>query len=336
MEKPVYAQQLTMQLDKTSMRQYIRAVHADDADGRGFIVWAEKNKTGKWKQRGYKWADLFQHIRKVAPDGKKNLYLSLQTFCAPFRRAETLFRLNAIGYDIDFHKDIFTYDAILDAFYGLEAIVFNENILPPPSVAIFTGRGLQLIYLLESLPKQGLPLWKMVGETMALRIRAGLSSAATVSIGGLDANYSDVTRVLRLPGTYNTEARMYSEMIEPKDGLIARYRLDTLRDMYLPELIQQPRDKAPPKRPQDRKVINLYNAYSLHMARLEDIVMLRDMRKEADMLEDCRRRMVFLYRYWSCFCVGSEAALEAALAFNREFLHPLPESVVRQDKSFIS
>ncbi len=331
MEKPAYTQQLMMQLDKISMRQYIRAVHIDDADGRGFIVWAEKNKKGIWKQRGYNWADLFQHVRKVAPDGKKNLYLSLQTFCAPFRRAETLFRLNAIGYDIDFHQGILTTNAILNAFHSLEIAVFNENILPPPSMAILTGRGVQLLYLLEALPKQGLPLWKMVGEAMAMRIRTGLSEATTVSMGELDANYSDTTRVLRLPGTYNTESRTYSEIINSANSSLARYRLDALRDAYLPELIPQPKDNSPPKRPQNSKVINLYNTYSLHMARLEDIVMLRDIRKTANIPEDCRRRMVFLYRYWSCFCVGSQTALEAALAFNQEFLHPLSESVVSQD-----
>jgi hypothetical protein len=171
----------------------------------------------------------------------------------------------------------------------------------------------------------------MVGEAMAARIREGLSSAATVSIGALDANYSDVTRVLRLPGKYNTEARTYAEIIDPEDATLARYRLDALRDAYLPELIPRPKGKAPPRPAKDRKVINLYNTYSLHIARLEDVVTLRNMRRAMDMPEDCRRRMVFLYRYWSCFCVGAESALEAALAFNREFLHPLSENVVRQD-----
>jgi hypothetical protein len=331
MEKPVYTEQLTMEIDKASIRQYIRAVHEDDKDGRGFIVLAEKRKNGKWKQRGYTWDGLLQHIRKIDLGVQKNMYLSAQTFCAPYRRIETLFRLNVIGYDIDFHEGRLTKSAILNVFRDLKAIIFEENILPPPSLVVFTGRGLQLIYLLESLPKQGLPLWQMVGEAMAARIREGLSSTATVSIGALDANYSDVTRVLRLPGTYNTEARTYAEIIEPEDAPLARYRLDALRDAYLPELIPRPKGKAPPRPAKDRRVINLYNTYSLHMARLEDVVTLRNMRRAMDMPEDCRRRMVFLYRYWSCFCVGTEAALEAALAFNREFLHPLPENVVRQD-----
>ena len=328
----VHAEQMRWDLDKASMRDYIRSVHIDDADGCGFIVWAEKRSSGAWRQKGYKWADLLQHVRKMDTDGKNNLYLSLQTFCAPFRRAETLFRLNAIGYDIDFHhKQAITPEYIMSAFHDLEIRVFNQNILPPPSLAIFTGRGLQLLYLLESLPKQGLPLWKLVGEAMADRLREGLSSTASVVMGELDANYSDTTRVLRIPGTYNTEAKRYSHIIDQDDLPPMRYRLDGLRDAYLPELMPKLKTAKPLASPREKKLISLYNTFSLHMARLDDVVTLREMRKATDLPEDCRRRMVFLYRYWSCFCVGTETALEAAQAFNRGFMCPLPEKTVQAD-----
>jgi hypothetical protein len=124
MEKIAQAIEPAMEIDKASIRQYIRAVHMDDVDKRGFIIWAEKRKNGGWKQWGYLLDELLRYIRKMGFDVEKNLYLSLQTFCAPFRRAETLFRLNAIGYDIDFHDGRIKEAAIVNVFHENHGEVF--------------------------------------------------------------------------------------------------------------------------------------------------------------------------------------------------------------------
>jgi len=322
--------------DRESIRRYALAIHRDDKDALCFTVWADggaANGGPAWKQHGYKWPELLRHIRKISPESDKNRYLSLQSFCAPFRRAETLFRLNAIGYDIDIHREGAPPETADATLWRLERELFQTNVLPYPSITVHTGRGLQILYLLESLPKQGLPLWSLVGEAMARRIRDCLSD----DTGVLDGNYCDAMRMLRAPGTYNTAAKRYARLLAPPPGTEpVYYRLDALRDEFLPELILPKRAGGGREEPRKaaRKTGNisrLFNAYTLHMARLDDLIALMELRKAGEQPEDHRRRMVFLYRYWSCFCTGPETALEAAQDFNKGFHTPLPKRTVKQD-----
>ena len=328
-----------VKVDRMSMRRYMRAIHRDDKDDRGYIVWSERrHRSDKsyWKQQGYPLSTLVAHATKIAAETHKDIYISLQTFYTPRRLADKLWRLNAIAFDIDEHTKGLTADEIKGTVNRtlaiLERDVFDKDVLPHPSMIVSTGRGLQVLYLLESLPRQGLPLWKLTGESMADRISDCLDAYKGVT-GTLDPNYGDVTRVLRVPGTYNYTARQYAYIIEPPaDVELVYYRLDTLRDRFLPELIIDKKNKTDGKKKKaNASVVRLFNTYSLHVARLEDIVKLRELRQASDVPEDYRRRMIFLYRYWSCFCVGEEAALEAALDFNEGFRQPLPPSIVKND-----
>lgn len=314
------------EINKNDMRWYIRAVHDDDKDTDTFIIWSEKRVNGPrsvWKQHG-SFIGLIEHVRKISLTARKDVYLSLQTFVAPFRRNETLFKLNAIAFDVDAHGAADPAEAIFDALYRFNRDIFEDNILPLPSMIIYTGRGLQIVYLLEPLPRQGMPFWSLVGEAMAKRLRTSLDERISIN---LDDNYTDITRVLRIPGTYNTAAGRYARIVAPEEGEeLSRYRLDALRDEYLPELIIP--SAKPVKQVRPDRVSHLFNAYTLHMARLDDLVKLLELREGSKVPIDGRRRMVFLYRYWSCFCVGQEAALEAALAFNARFYEPLPDKTV--------
>ena len=327
------------QIDRSSMRRYMRAVHRDDKDDRGYIMWSEKrHRSDKdyWRQQGYPLSTLVAHATKIAAETHKDIYISLQTFYAPRRLADKLWRLNALAFDIDEHTKGLSTDEVNSVINRtlvlMEQDIFEKGLLPHPSMTIFTGRGLQILYLLESIPKQGVVWWKLTGESIADRIDNCLNQYKGIT-GTLDPNYGDITRVLRVPGTFNFAAQRYAYIIEPPaDVEPVYYRLDELRDQFLPELIIDKSKKAgQEKKAGNAVVVRMFNTYSLHMARLEDIVRLRELRQADDMPEDYRRRMIFLYRYWSCFCVGEEAALEAALDFNKGFYHPLPQALVKHD-----
>ncbi|WP_231169921.1 hypothetical protein [Clostridium botulinum] len=81
----------------------------------------------------------------------------------------------------------------------------------------------------------------------------------------------------------------------------------------------------------------MFNCYSLHYARLMDLVKLQEMRnglcrnKDGNLTETGQREvMCFLYRYWSCcFTKDPKKALEDTLEFNKGFTLPLDENTVR-------
>ncbi|BDR82459.1 hypothetical protein N072000002_p10180 (plasmid) [Clostridium tetani] len=76
---------------------------------------------------------------------------------------------------------------------------------------------------------------------------------------------------------------------------------------------------------------DLIQLYSLHYARLRDLVKLMELREGMCRMEDDslkatgqREFMCFLYRYWSsCYEWDIENALKSALDFNKQFREPL-------------
>ncbi|MBU3217428.1 hypothetical protein [Clostridium estertheticum] len=85
----------------------------------------------------------------------------------------------------------------------------------------------------------------------------------------------------------------------------------------------------------------LFNLYSLHHARLMDIVEIQNFREgycrdeNGELVEKSQREPIcFLYRYLACcFTNDLKKALEDTLEFNRAFICPLPESEVRSQTS---
>lgn len=74
----------------------------------------------------------------------------------------------------------------------LEALLAAQ--MPAPSLAVFSGRGLHLYWLLRATPGKALPVWQRIQDAIL----------KTLSAIGADPACRDCTRVLRLPGTINS------------------------------------------------------------------------------------------------------------------------------------
>lgn len=85
--------------------------------------------------------------------------------------------------------------------------------------------------------------------------------------------------------------------------------------------------KTPKKNSQNKNLEWLYNSYSLHHARLMDLVQLCEVR-QWDM-HGYRETTLFLYRYWSsCFLSDPKQVLDDTLELNQQFTMPLGENEV--------
>lgn len=121
-------------------------------------------------------------IRSYA--GQSEAYISVNQFDG-WRLVKLLRSLRAVYVDVD---------GCTDVRLALDAL--SEARMPAPSIAVHSGRGLHLYWLLHPAPPNALPLWQRIEDALV---------HALEPIGG-DPRAKDCTRVLRVAGTVHTGA----------------------------------------------------------------------------------------------------------------------------------
>ena len=278
-------------------------------DSSGYITLARKTKTG-FKQYHYKPNELANHLSKWLGE---DIYFSQNTFYKPSRQIETIRELRSLYVDTD------CYLLNLDPQWllGKLQLEFFDQLIPEPNIIIFSGQGLVLIWLIDPVPYKALPLWQAVQQYLLQQLK---------DFGG-DAKASDAARVFRIDGSINSKN---GEEVHVEYRHDYRYALRTLQEEYLPVLKTK---KTPSKRGRPKKVQQLFNTYSLHHARLLDLVKLVELRNYD--VKGSRELICFLYRYWQCcYLSDPDEAIHQTLFFNSQFKEPLPEKeVLRATKS---
>ena len=310
-------------IDRNSIdegKEQLDLIHNNDD---GFITMVIKDQ-GKWNQYHYKLEDLSQDTLNYFLSINKDTYMSVNSFYAPIRKAECIRKINALFLDLDNHNLNMDKYSLDSALYFLENDYFNK-VIPEPSLIVATGRGLQLYFKIENLPKQALPLWQLVQNKMIERMQDFDYKGFEI-----DKSCSDVSRVFRLCGTLNTKSNTKARIIDINNNC---YRLDELIQEYFESLQITKKRTKKNKTLKEKKVLNLYNLYSLHYARLNDIVKLQELR--GGECKGDREFMCFLYRYYSILYVQDyDRALYDTLDFNQGFTEPLKDKeVIKQTKS---
>ncbi|WP_227453491.1 MULTISPECIES: helix-turn-helix transcriptional regulator [unclassified Clostridioides] len=244
-------------------------------------------------------------------DNKVNVYISHNTFYKPQRRIENIKELNAIFIDIDCYNTKYTKEAVR---FFIEKDL--NGIIPNPTMLVDSGRGLYYVLKLEPVPSKALPLWYAIQRYIYNQLKEF----------GADAKALDPTRVLRATGTINSKTQTEVKIID-YDGYT--YTLKEIQENYLPEL----KEKKQKSKGRPKKVISLFNEYSLYHARLNDLIKICELRSYD--MEGCREVTLFLYRYFTCCFMEDEVqALECTLELNKQFVKPLKDNeVVKHTKS---
>ena len=294
--------QVLRQEEYSEQINYLDILHSDS---KGWITKAEINCG--YKQWHYRYNELLEQ-----DFNQENVYISINTFYSTFRRLEYIKELKAQFIDLDIYKTGFTKEQII---MHLEADYFNKSI-PRPNLIIDSGRGLYLIWLLNSVPSKALPLWKAIEEYLY----------SVLKPFGADRQALDPTRILRVPGSINSKSKTTVNVIEQYDYI---YDLREIQNEYLPEL----EERKAKKKGRPSKTVFIHRERSLYYARIQDIIKLCELR-EYD-LKGHRELILFLYRYYLCyFLEDTQKALEDVLELNREFIYPLSETeVIRATRS---
>ena len=313
----------------------------------GFITLAGKEDKA-WVQHHYKYNELYENIEK-ALNLHANLYITPNSFWKPQRKIEYIRHLNSLFIDVDFYKiEKYKNKNHLEVMEIIKKDIFNKNMLPSPTFALYTGRGLAFYWLIEPCPVTVLPLWNVVQRYFL----------ETLELVGGDAKSIDSARVMKLAGSLHLSNNKRAKLYVFDENLI--YKLGDIQENYLPELSPDKESigdrvhkrkhltseeyykkvnehkSAKGKTKKQKRVINLYNQLNLHYSRLMDLVKLLEIRdgmcreeKGALSPKGQRETMCFLYRYWyCCYCSDEDMALEYTLEFNQSFREPLTNDEV--------
>ena len=281
---------------KKNKVEYIDKVHGDS---KGWITRSCIDENG-YSQWHYKYLEL-----KETDLTGENIYITLNTFYKPCRRLECIKELNFLYIDLDYYKTKYTKEQVI---MNLEENYFNK-IIPATNNILDSGRGLALLWNINKVPSQALPLWKAIQEYLYHQLKEF----------GADRQALDATRVLRVPGSINSKSKTVVSIIDEYDYI---YDLREIQKEYLPELKPKEKKKGRPK-----KINYVYRERSLYFARIQDIIKLCELR-EYD-LRGHREIILFLYRYYLCgFTEDVQKALEDVLELNSMFRYPLKENEV--------
>ena len=283
--------------EKIENIDYLNSLHGNS---QGWITRAEISDEEGFKQ----WHYRFKELIKQDLNGK-DIYISMNTFYKTYRRIDCLKELRACYIDLDIYNTKFTKEQVM---MNLEENYYNQSI-PIPNFVMDSGRGLYLIWLINTVPSKALPLWKAIEEYLYKELKDF----------GADRKALDPTRILRVEGSINSKSNTMVKILDENDYI---YDLREIQKNFLPELQPSKNKKGRPK-----KTVYIHRERSLYQARLNDIVKICELR-EYD-LRGHRELILFLYRYYLCyFTEDTEKALKDTLELNSEFIVPLREKEV--------
>ena len=178
------------------------------AGGGGFFSLLTQEKAGAAKnQRSHKLADMPTVLEGL--DYRKNVWLSQAEYFRPNRRAVNMSRVGLLFSDLDTYKCPLMAGLTLDQQLARLHFFCDDNGIPRPSIVVFSGRGLQVKWLLKSaLPRAALPRWKacqkalyeilkpLGSDKLALSVSQVLRLVDSTHLGS-----GEVVRVIDVQGT---------------------------------------------------------------------------------------------------------------------------------------
>ena len=285
------------------MNNYINTLHKDSE---GYITVAKMGN--RWQQY------YFEGINDLSINLKgKDVYISQNTFNNKSRRLIHLKELKALYIDIDCYKMNLSKEAVK---YFMENDLYGQ--IPVPNMLIDSGRGLYYIIFLENTMAEELPKWQLVEKYLYEKLKDL----------GADNKALDATRVLRVTGTVNSKNNSIVKVIDTYDY---QYTLDEIIENYIPEVIEDRKEKQKPKgvrkKGRKKKFVSLFNLYNLYYTRFMDIKKLVEIRNYE--MTGYREITLFLIRYFlNVYHGDDDLVMEEVLEINNSFTEPLEKDEV--------
>ena len=217
------AQQQAAQLALFDQTQEANTYH--DAGRRGFFSLLTSKDNGDKRQSSHPLSEMATVLGMV--DSTRDTWLSQAEFFRPNRRVVNLLRIGLMFVDLDTYRVPWATGRTPEEQAAGVIYFCQAEGLPLPSLMIYSGRGLQLKWLLDApIPRQALPRWNACQRHLVDKL-AEL---------GADPAAKDASRVLRLVDTVNTKSGNICRVVHVQEeaGEPARYNFEYLCEMLLP------------------------------------------------------------------------------------------------------
>lgn len=200
--------------------------YLDCEDERGYFSILTQQSDGSKRQESFPLEHMPIVLDMLNPN--RDSWISQASF---FRRNRRVVNLRSVGLsfmDIDCYRLDWARGLGPDAM-ARQFLSFCElKCVPPPSLIVFSGRGLQPKWFFKTaLPQVALPRWNAVQKALLSKLE----------VYGADPMARDASRVLRLVQTINSKSQCYCHVVHVTpgpDGEPCRYDFDAFADSLLP------------------------------------------------------------------------------------------------------
>lgn len=243
--------------------------------------------------------------------GLNNVFISPNTFYIKQRQVRNIRHLRSLYIDLDLNLNkISKSEAIYKTF-----ILAGEGKIPKPTMAVDSGRGIHLYWRIENAPYGALYTWQQLEDYLYNNLKHLWA----------DRSATDAARLLRLPNTINSRNNEPCKVLYVDHELI--YSMYDLREKFLGYGGESSHTKKDKRGKNKGEITRIFNSYSLHLTRIQDIEMLCQLRNWD--IKGYRNKVLHCWIYWNGIYVRDLAQLgKMALEFNNTFSEPLADQVV--------
>lgn len=216
-------QQSAHQLPLFSGAEEAQMFHDTERNG-FFSILVDVN--GNKRQSAHRLGDMPKVLGLIDPN--RDTWLSQAEFFQPNRRIVNLARIGLLFADLDTYRTDWALGRSPEQLADSVLYFCHQEGIPTPSLLVFSGRGIQAKWLLESaVPRPALPRWNACQRYLVDRLKEA----------GADVGAKDASRVLRLIDTVNTksgEVCRVAHVESGADGQPVRYNFEYLAEVLLP------------------------------------------------------------------------------------------------------
>lgn len=236
-------------------------------------------------------------------EATQDTFITPNSFYIPIRKTGNVRHFRALYVDLDL-PNISKHEAVWQAY-----ILADEGKIPRPTMAVDSGRGIHLYWRINHAPMGAWYTWQALQDYLYHHLRHL----------GADRRATDGARVLRLPNTINSRNGQMCKLLHTEN---ITYSMYDLREQFLG--YKKPKQGQAPR----GKITHLFNSYTLHMARAQDIETLCRLRNYE--VTGQRNSLLHVYAYWKGIYIRElDQLAEVVEELNQKFTEPHSHSEIQ-------
>lgn len=297
------------------LRSWIDSESADD------LAYVFDPGDERFYDRLYTIEPFLDKCRRIIDDELEESYFSINSFWRKSKQTDDIRHLNAFALDFDFYKKR-RYQSLSPTEMYEKHI---KGCLPlDPTAVVDSGRGLYVIYAFHHCSIERLALYRAIYHQFQCRYEQY----------GMDPMATNVTQVIRIPGSYNVKADKVVQIIDSHD---TDYDITDFCKLlpYTYDQVQIHRRKRKQEVKQKEKKIKSEEAIKERKRKckafLEDLKQLIAIRNHHGIYEGYRELLIYLAlekMLWAGY--EKDAAVETAIKLNMMFHQSLKDDAIEK------